>query len=1098
MAEKTVPSVFAEVVSANPDALAVISAEEKITYGELDARANCIALNLMKHGVIPGDGVAFSMKRCVNAIALMLGILKVGAIMIPIDASYPFSRIDFILDDSFAKLYVVDDFFDELLAPIDENAEDEGLSNAIATGAIPHTEEGCYCLYTSGSTGQPKGVLVPQRGILNLVLNTSVYEGFDEIFRIGFSTTFTFDVAMQETFTTLLNGRTGVILPERRNTPVDEIVHQIVSDKVDMLFSTPTYFSALTNKESNALTLLNQLKLVCLAGEKFFLNETVQHLRKDGAIRTRFDNQYGPVELSVISATRHMKDDDFTSIGSAIPNMKAYILSEDGNVCAPGVKGELVFAGKGVALGYLNHPELTETRFVENPAEPGIIYKTGDVAYFGEDGEIHYVGRNDFQVKLRGQRIELEEIESVLLKNEGVKNAAVVVQEFGGKQILCAFYETREAPASEEDFRARIHRHLKAALPIYMVPDRFYRLEALPTLTSGKVDRNTLATMKMEEAAEEKNRTFEPPANELEQTIVQLMKGVLEQESLGVDEDFFDLGADSLNIIEFVAELKGEGILVGIQDVFDARNARALGEVIEQADRSSQKKKHVSHPSSQKIIPEQASDFSSSEKDKRSASDTPLLRTATDASEDTEFATVLHEFLTENKALLENEDAPLTSNENAALSKCACAVPSDESKQKKSPVLFLTGATGFLGAHVLHELIERTSATIYCLVRATSHDEATERVRGRYSFYFNSPITIERAKDFEKSENRGIRPHVHVLHGNLEKKNFGLDEKTVKALQERIDCIINCSANVSYYGNLASFEKINTEPVKNFVRLARGSSKHIHLLHISTVSVAGSGFSEEKKEQRESGADEEKKGTQEIAAPIFTEEHFFVNQAFRSAYARSKFEAEKILLQEMIGGFDATIVRLGNLLHRTSDAQFQPNINNNSFMRHVQALAAVGIFPTSFKNLQIEMSPIDKVAEAVASLGVVHGLATEKNKARVLNLTNPDTISGSLLIEALRKHGFKMEEKSEAEFRVNLMQLQETPRLRGQAAYLLGGISEEGAYSLDPDNPTSSHATTQYMKKQGFTWNLASEKYVDDVINNLVEIGFLDPHEKGR
>lgn len=166
---------------------------------------------------------------------------------------------------------------------------------------------------------------------------------------------------------------------------------------------------------------------------------------------------------------------------------------------------------------------------------------------------------------------------------------------------------------------------------------------------------------------------------------MQLMKGVLEQESLGVDEDFFDLGADSLNIIEFVAELKGEGILVGIQDVFDARNARALGEVIEQADRSSQKKKHVSHPSSQKVIPEQASDFSSSEKDKRSASDTPLLRTATDASEDTEFAAVLHEFLTENKALLENEDAPLPGNENAALSKCACAVPSDESKQKNLP-----------------------------------------------------------------------------------------------------------------------------------------------------------------------------------------------------------------------------------------------------------------------------------------------------------------------------------------------------------------------------------------------------------------------------
>ena len=556
--DKCVHTLFEEQVERMADKTAVIACDRTLTYRELNEQANRIAHSLIDQGVKPGDIVAFALPRRSYLIATMFGILKAGAAYLPIDPDYPQDRINYMLEDSKAAYLITEETIQKLLKNED-----------IADPMLPMTSDSlCYCIYTSGSTGRPKGTLLRHRGIVNLVTNLSIYHDLSKCKRIGFMTTITFDVATQEIFTALLNGFTGVLVAERRETSTEEIISRIQEDKIDVIYATPTYLDALTDSTKKAEKLLAAVKVICLAGEKFYLNHHALSLKDQYPIA--FENQYGPAETHVTTATTMENYSDIT-IGKPIANIQIYILDAYRRVVPTGVTGELCIAGDGVGAGYLNSPELTAEKFIDNPFGEGKLYKTGDLAYWREDGNIVYVGRNDFQVKIRGLRIELGEIENAMQSVDGITQAVVVVRKNKeGRQLICAFYTGDEISA--KDIRSQIEQRL----PKYMLPHIFTHLDEMPLTSSGKVNRKALPEADLSAASS----TVEYAAPKTEQEIVlcAAAQSVLHVEKAGTLDSFFDLGGDSLKAIELIAALEQNGYSTEIKAVFASDT---LGELAE-------------------------------------------------------------------------------------------------------------------------------------------------------------------------------------------------------------------------------------------------------------------------------------------------------------------------------------------------------------------------------------------------------------------------------------------------------------------------------------------------------------------------------------
>lgn len=513
--DKCVHRLLEEQAAKTPNKIAVIACDKTLTYTKLNEQANRIAHSLIEKGVGVGDIVAFALPRNSYLIAMILGILKAGAAYLPVDPDYPQDRIDYMLTDSNAKLFITEENIQELL---DNN-------NALNPSIETLSNDLCYCIFTSGSTGKPKGTLLKHQGIVNLVTNLDIYSDLSNCERIGFMTTITFDVATQEILTALLNGFIGVLMPERKETRADAIIDGVIEHKIDVMYSTPTYFDSLTNTPEKAEKLLSNIKVVCLAGEKFNLNQNVLAIKDK--YNVIFENQYGPVELHVIATATTFENNDFDSIGKPIGNNKAYIVNQHMHLTPIGVTGELCIAGDGVGAGYLNRPELTAEKFIDNPFGEGKLYKTGDLAYWREDGNIAYVGRNDFQVKIRGLRIELGEIENAICSIDGISQAVVVVRKNNeGRQLICAFYTGAEVDAKD------IRSHIGKKLPKYMLPHICTHLDEMPLTSSGKINRKALPEVDLQNITNDTE--YIAPQTQMQKELCKLIELVLGTTPVGL------------------------------------------------------------------------------------------------------------------------------------------------------------------------------------------------------------------------------------------------------------------------------------------------------------------------------------------------------------------------------------------------------------------------------------------------------------------------------------------------------------------------------------------------------------------------------------
>jgi amino acid adenylation domain-containing protein len=572
----------------NPEALAVSQDSRRLSYRELNARANQLAQLLRRKGVGPDVPVAICLKRSLQLPVALLAVLKAGGACVPLDPDYPRNRLAYILQDSQAKVLITQSGLqslelDSALARAELlylEADWKILSNesSASLSLVTRPDNIAYVIYTSGSTGKPRGVLLRHQGLVNHGIASIDLYGIERTDRVLQFSSISFDIAVEEIFPTWFAGATLVLRSEQMSLGSADFLRWITQHQITVLDLPTAYWHELVHELSESQEKMpTGLRLVIVGGEKASASAYASWL-KAGGDRVRWVNTYGPTEASVIVSAYEPDPSkpfpDNLPIGRPIANVRLYVLDSALQPVAIGEPGELHIGGPGVARGYLNHPELTAAKFIADPFshEAGArLYKTGDMVRYLPDGNIEFQGRIDFQVKIRGFRIELGEIEAVLEKHPGVAQAVVTARELNGEKRLAGYIVALPKDVTAPELR----RYLKELLPEYMVPADFVFLKSLPLTPNGKVDRRALPLP--EASASSDREDFVGPRDEIESRMVAVWEQVLGRRPIGVRDNFFELGGHSLLAVRLTGRIEKQfGKKLTITALLQAQTVESL------------------------------------------------------------------------------------------------------------------------------------------------------------------------------------------------------------------------------------------------------------------------------------------------------------------------------------------------------------------------------------------------------------------------------------------------------------------------------------------------------------------------------------------
>ena len=574
--EKNIIDLWKEQVQKTPDNIALVFENTNMTYLELDEKSNQLAHFLLDNEVKKGDIVPILMDKSLEMIVAILAVLKVGAAFLPIDVQYPQERIDYILRDSNSKVLLTSSKFihksgsmvkalpvefDSIIYETKEKTPInlvEILPNSLA-----------YVMYTSGSTGNPKGVMVSHRNIIRLAKNNK-FITFDKQERILQTGSIVFDACTFEIWCALLNGFELYIIKKEELLDSTLLQNYLINNKITTLWLTAPLFNQLS--EDNPYMFKDVKKL--LTGGDVLSPKHINMVRAANPNLTII-NGYGPTENTTFSCCFTI-DKTYTEtipIGKPISNSTAYVVSKESHLLPIGVPGELWVGGDGVGKGYLNNPTLTSEKFIPNPFGDGMIYKTGDLVKWRKDGTIDFIGRIDGQIKLRGFRIELGEINLQISRFKGIKDSVTVANTINGEKSICSYFV-----ADTKIDITKLKNYLKNILPVYMIPSYFMQLDRLPINANGKINRKELPT----DFSKTINRvsTILPPRNKTEEILLSIFKKVLNLDKIGVTDNFFDFGGDSLTAMKVQVECLSHNISIAYGDIFEYQTVEKLAKHI--------------------------------------------------------------------------------------------------------------------------------------------------------------------------------------------------------------------------------------------------------------------------------------------------------------------------------------------------------------------------------------------------------------------------------------------------------------------------------------------------------------------------------------
>lgn len=989
--EDRLNKIFENQVEMHPDRVILYATDGEFTYDELNKKANRIAHSLIKRGVGPEDRIMFILNRDSNVVASIFGILKSGAAFIPVDSEYPSERIEHVLTDSESKFIIVDDVIEKKgidLSGYEDNLLDvnELLKEKDTANPNPdvHANNMAYLIYTSGSTGLPKGVILEHGNIANFVYpdprNVCTYELVHNLekedYKVLSTTTVAFDVFQQEIMGSLLNGVPMVFANDTEYKDPIEMMDLIHRTGANVYIATPSRLLQYLEIEAMQETMYG-FKVYIHAGEPF--SKRLYELLSQNS-NGKFFNMYGPTETTVYCNGVQLESSDI-HIGKELFNVHEMVMDFDSNPLPPNVIGELYIAGKGVSREYLNRPEKNAEAYeVINGIR---FYRSGDFVKVTEEGDYYVFGRMDNQIKLRGLRIEIGEIEVGLSKFPGIKSVAVVVRKIKGNDHLCAYFtvhdEYREENRGENEYSINID-DLKASLAeklvYYMVPTVYMELDEMPQTANGKTDlRNLPEPVLITE--------YVAPENDIEAFFTNLFGEILGLDEVSATDNFFEIGGTSLLVTKITMEALNRNYNLNYGDVFSNPTPRALAELV-LSDQSEEKKAELSY------------DYS-------------------------DIDSLLKKNTLEN--LLDGEIQDSLGN------------------------ILLTGATGFLGIHVLREILENETGDVYCFIRSNKVLSGEERLKSLLFYYFSN--------EYEELFNERL----HIIEGDI--TNF---EDFEKLINVNIDTIVNCAANVKHFSSGTDIEDINLGGVVNGLKFAK--MKNAKYVQVSTYSIAGESIN----------------NYPPVDVP-FTEQDLFIGQAVDNQYLNSKFLAERAVLEAAVeNDLDVKIMRVGNLMARSSDSEFQINFESNGFINRLKAFVTIGKMSYSMIMGNVEFSPIDVTAKAIISLS-----KTPKD-CTVFHPYDYHSISFGDIIEIIKPLGLNIEYVEEDEYQ---KALDDALADKSKQEGVSGLITSIGSGKVKKIwLPVSNDYTVQALYRLGIKWPYVSEEYVYNFVKYLDDLDF--------